>query len=98
MNHCHEFVHFSFRADVALDTQTQAMRGLSDWAKQQPGFVERQSFFDASAQRWIDHVIWQSEDAAKQALQQATRANEMAALMALIDEQTVVMGHYTRVV
>ncbi len=90
----HEFVVFSFRAEVPVAEQEALMASVAPFARAQPGFVARHAYFSTEAKRWVDHVIWKDGASAQAAAKQASVDPSMAPLMAGIDGASVSFGHY----
>jgi hypothetical protein len=91
---CHEIVSFSFNADVPPKIQTQHMTTLSAWAKKQPGFVSRQSYFSEASNQWIDHLTWINAASAEAAMNASVASPELAAVFKDMDQTTMQIGHY----
>lgn len=92
--HTHEFVVFSFRAEVGRAQQRELMASVDPFVASQPGFVARHAYFSEELGRWIDHVVWRDAESAKAAAALAMKDPSMAPLMSRIDEATVSFGHY----
>lgn len=93
---CFEIVHFAFRDDLALAEQVTSRQQLGQWTARQPGFRARQCYHDPKANRWTDVV---ERESAAQALAAMARSQQDASLsetMALIEPETLHVGHFTR--
>jgi heme-degrading monooxygenase HmoA len=93
---CFEIVQFSFKSDVQLRTQIDAMKQLGRWVAEQPGFLARQSYHEPQADRWTDVVEWQTKADAHAAMQRSQREASLAVAMALISTDTLHVGHYEK--
>lgn len=94
MSPCHEIVQFAFAAGTPLDAQRAHMASIGAFARGQPGFLARACYADAVAGRWVDHVTWVDEAAAKAAAARIGSVAELSDALAAIDAGSVSMGHY----
>lgn len=93
----HEIVSFSFKAGVDIEVQKKHLVRLGAFANAQSGFVSRQSYFDAQAGRWLDHVVWLDPESAKAAMKSSLSHTELVSVMADISQADLSVGHYERV-
>lgn len=91
--HCFEIVQLAFQAATPPVEQSACMRVLGAWVAGQPGFVSRQCFHDAQAQRWTDIVEWESAPHAQAAMARSQHETALAGVMALIDPTSLQVGH-----
>lgn len=95
---CYEIVEFCFTPDHTFEQQTGWMQELGRWVAAQPGFESRQSFYDAGRGRWLDQISWRSPLFAKEALERCEKEASLGSIFSAIDQSTMSMGHYVRLV
>jgi hypothetical protein len=86
----------TFRTLAGSDplTVAQASNTMTPFLARQTGFISRRlSVGDDGI--WLEHVHWANMDAAQAAAKAIGNAPEAAALLALIDMQSVTMRHDT---
>ena len=92
----HEIVTFQFKAEVAYDEQVDTMRRLDGFVAKLPGFRVREYFYSAADNRWVDHIAWADESAARAAMQIMSNP-DAAVLFGRMEPSTVALSHYHRV-
>lgn len=90
---CWEIVVSRARAGVGREQIVELGQKIQAWAKEQPGFLERQLVEDAEHGTWIDVVTWRTEADAKRAAGAMSSAPCAAAIGALLDEQSIAIFH-----
>lgn len=69
-----------------------ANQAVTDWARQQPGFVSR-VLSEAEDGMWTDIVVWAGQTEAEAAAAEMNRIMERFPAMMMIDPDTIVMRH-----
>jgi len=67
----------------------QAYDGLSDWIKQQPGFVSRELMRGTADGKWIELVWWTTQEEADKVAAASATAPECAPFFAAVDLDTL---------
>lgn len=98
MTHCYEIVSFAFKAETAVPHQQRLMAAVGEFARMQPGFVERSCYYDPKANRWTDLVAWRSAQDAIDAMTNFDKSPATAEARKCIDPASVYSGHYDKVV
>jgi hypothetical protein len=92
----HEFVVLKFKDGFDLDAQVETMRELDPILAALDGFVSREYFFSDADQRWVDHVVWASLEAAT-ASEEVLDDPAASRLFARFDPASIVFGRYGKV-
>ncbi|SDF10751.1 hypothetical protein SAMN04488117_102286 [Celeribacter baekdonensis] len=87
-----ETVTFRTIAGVSDSDLTAVAKGLNAYLDRCEGFRARTLYKDASG-LWHEHYVWANDAAAKAADAGFMAAPEAQAFMALVDRDTVSMGH-----
>ena len=93
-----ELVIFKLKPGVTREELLATNDALSNWARQQPGFISREQAYDAQGDRWIDLLWWQTIEDAHAASEAALSSESCAPMFALIDEATIQMIHADAVI
>jgi hypothetical protein len=88
-----ELVVFKLAPGVSREQFLGAAEGLSDWIRQQPGFISRELSHDPEGDRWIEVVWWRTMADAKAAAERAMSSESCAPMFALIDMDSTEMIH-----
>ena len=88
-----ELVVFALREGVTRERLLETSGPVSEWARDQPGFVSRELFEDAEGGRWIDVVRWDTLEQAHAAAEAAMTSESCAPMFALIDMEGTLMVH-----
>jgi len=92
-----EIVSMKFKDDVSLEEQKQAMSTLNTVVAKFEGFKARDYFYSEENQRWVDFVVWSDLVLAKKASESVMSNPEATALFSLIEEQSMIFSHYSRI-
>lgn len=92
----HEIVSFKFKDGSTVQQQREQLALLGRWVATQPGFVERSAFHDAAQGRWVDFVTWRDLPSANAAMQRSLAEPSLAPVMAGLDQSTMSLGHFER--
>jgi hypothetical protein len=88
-----ELVVFKLRDAATPEQLLGSADAVSEWVKQQPGFLSRELSYDAEGDRWIDVVWWRTMEEAKAAAEAALSSESCAPMFALIDVASTQMIH-----
>jgi hypothetical protein len=88
-----ELVVFKLRDGVTREQFLDTVDAVSEWAKQQPGFLSRELSYDAEGERWIELIWWATMEDALTAAEAAVSSESCAPMFGLIDEQSTEMIH-----
>jgi hypothetical protein len=88
-----ELVVFKLRDAATPEQLLGTTDAVSEWMKQQPGFLSRELSYDAEGDRWIDVVWWRTMEDAKEAAEAALSSTSCAPMFALIDGESTRMIH-----
>ena len=88
-----ELVVFKLREGVTREEFLATNPALSEWARQQPGFVSRELSYDADGDRWVDVVWWSTLDDAHAAAERAMSSEACAPMFGLIDMESTLQLH-----
>jgi hypothetical protein len=92
--HTIETVTFKLIDGISREDFAKDAEAITDFARRQPGFVSRRlSCSDDGL--WIEHVEWETLDAAKAAAAQIGQEPTLAVCMKAIDGPSVVLHHTT---
>jgi heme-degrading monooxygenase HmoA len=59
----HEFISFRFKPEVTAEVREQTMAELGPVVAGCEGFVRREFYYSERDERWMSHVVWESEEA-----------------------------------
>jgi hypothetical protein len=96
--HVVELAIFKAKEGVTRGQLLGTVDAVSEWAKQQPGFVSRDLTYSADNDTWIDVVWWDSMDSAHKAAEVAMTSESCAPMFSLIDLEGTQMLHGERVI
>jgi hypothetical protein len=88
-----ELVVFKLRDAATREQLLGSADAVSEWVKQQPGFLSRELSYDAEGDRWIDVVWWRTMEDAKAAAEAALSSTSCAPMFTLIDGESTQMIH-----
>ncbi len=88
-----ELVVFKLKEGATREQLLATNDALSEWARQQPGFISREQAYDAEGDRWIDLLWWRTIEDARAASEAAMTSEACAPMFALIDEEATLMLH-----
>jgi hypothetical protein len=88
-----ELVVFKLKSDATREEFLDTVDAVSDWVKNQPGFVSRDLTYSAAEDKWIDVVWWDSLEAAETAAAAAMSSDSCAPMFRLIDVESTLMLH-----
>ncbi|HEX8647395.1 MAG TPA: hypothetical protein VF715_10885 [Thermoleophilaceae bacterium] len=66
---------------------------VSEWIREQPGFISRDLSYDPEGDRWIDLIWWRTLQDAKAAAELAMASAACRPMFALIDMESTLMVH-----
>ena len=89
-------VSFAFKQDVPFEQQKLSTEALSAIVQVLNGFQSRQFFYNEEAKRWFDFITWDSLQDATAASEQIMANPEALNIFALMDEESLEMGHYKK--
>jgi hypothetical protein len=88
-----ELVVFKLRDGVTQEEFLDTVDPVSEWAKQQPGFLSRELSYDAKGERWVELIWWETMEDALTAAEAAASSESCAPMFELIDQQSTQMIH-----
>jgi hypothetical protein len=88
-----ELVVFRLHDAPAREQFLGTVDAVSEWARQQPGFLSRELSYDPEEDRWIDVVWWRTMEDAKVAAAAALSSESCAPMFALIDQESTQLVH-----
>lgn len=89
-----EMVEFSLKDGVSAQDLREGALAAQRFVEEQPGYLSRHLAQPESADgRWVDLVLWASEDDAKAAQARAMASEDCALLFSQIDESSMSMRH-----
>lgn len=92
-----EIVLYRFRPDAAAEAIDATMQATDDFLHAMPGFMRRQTLFDAGSSTWIDLVEWRSMEDATAAAAQFAACPAAATFAEIGDPSFMHMFHATTV-
>lgn len=93
----YEIVSFAFKDVVPLATQQESMEILNRLVAAQKGLKSRQFYYSSKDNRWIDIVVWDSEENAVAAAAHVLNNPEASLIFGLIQQDTMIFSHYKQV-
>ena len=96
--HVVELAIFRTKEGVTREQLLGTVDAVSEWAKQQPGFISRDLTYSADNDTWIDVVWWGSMESAHKAAEVAMTSESCAPMFSLIDLEGTQMLHGERVI
>jgi hypothetical protein len=88
-----ELVVFKLREGVSREQFLGTADPVSEWIREQPGFVSRELSYDAENDRWVDIVRWRTMGEAHAAAELAMSSESCAPMFGLIDMESTLMIH-----
>lgn len=88
-----ELVVFELNEGVSREELLMTVDAVSDWIRQQPGFISRELAYDPEGDRWIDMVWWRSLHDAHAASELAITSEACRPMFELIDTASAQMIH-----
>jgi DNA-3-methyladenine glycosylase I len=80
-----ELVVFKLHGGVTRDQFLPTADAVSEWAKQQPGFISRELCYAEAEDKWIEVVWWRTLHDAEAAAEAAVSSESCAPMFALIE-------------
>jgi hypothetical protein len=96
MSKAHEFVIFNFKAGIELATQKELMAKIDDCATKLDGFLKRNYYYSEDSKKWIDHVIWETHQHAKNASEAIMQDPTALEIFQQIDDSNMMMSHFNQ--
>jgi hypothetical protein len=93
-----ELVVFKLHDGVTRDQFLPTVDTVSEWAKQQPGFISRELCYSGAEDKWIEVVWWRTLHDAEAAAEAAMSSASCAPMFALIDMDQMQFLHGVPVV
>src|SRR5262245_56506600 len=93
-----ELVVFKLKSGVTREQLLRTVDAVSEWAKQQPGFISRDLSYAGADDRWIEVVWWRTLHDAETAAEAAMSSESCAPMFALIDMDQMQFLHGVPVV
>ncbi len=88
-----ELVVFQLAEGVTDDEFLQTVGPVSEWAKNQPGFISRDLVRETEGNKWVEIVWWESLEQAKAASEVAMTSETCAPMFSKIDFEKIQMLH-----
>jgi hypothetical protein len=88
-----ELVVCRLKRGVSREQLMSTVDAVSEWAKQQPGFISRELSYSEADDKWIDVVWWRSLHDAEAAAEAAMSSESCAPMFALIDMEDMLFLH-----
>jgi hypothetical protein len=88
-----ELVVFRLKSGVSREQLLGTVDAVSEWAKQQPGFISRELSYAEAQDKWIEVVWWKSLHDAEAAAEAAMSSESCTPMFALIDDQQMLFLH-----
>ena len=88
-----EIVTFKLAKDVKDEDFLGASKAITAFARKQDGFVSRRLSTSGDG-IWMDHVEWETMEAAQAAQEAFPKDENLAPIMAMIDQEALVMSHH----
>mgnify|MGYP000671957937 CR=1 FL=1 len=89
-----EVVHTKFKSEFKYQEQHSAMLQLNDVVKQLNGFNSRTFYFSEELGSWVDFVIWENEQDAKEAAATIMQNPTALEVFSMINEEETIFSHY----
>ena len=86
-----DVVLFSLKSGVTRERFLGTVDAVSDWAREQPGFVSRELSYVPTDGRWLEVVRWASDEAADRAAEAELSADACQPMFGLIDWDTILI-------
>ena len=93
-----EIVVFKIKEDATHEQLMEASVGVSNWAKQQPGFIDRKLVRSVDGETYMEIVRWESLEQAVKAGELSYSSEECAPMFALIQMDGINFFHANSVV
>ena len=88
-----EVVTFKLKSGIDTEEGKKKLLQLNDCVKHFDGFIERKLTLNEKGE-WLDIVYWTSKRAALNAAEEVSKDPKAIEFFSVIDESTIVMGHY----
>lgn len=92
MTHTIESVSFTLAQGATTETLLEASPAITTFLKTCDGFISRRLSSDDSG-NWLEYIEWESNQAAKSAMELAQKNASLAPYMQAIDIQNAKMAH-----
>jgi hypothetical protein len=93
----YEIVSFEFKDGVPLSTQQESMEILNRLVAASKGLKSRQFYYSSKDNRWIDIVVWDSEENAAAAAAHVMNNPEASMIFGSMQQDTMIFSHYKQV-
>ena len=93
-----EIAIFQTKEGVTHEQLLATVDPVSEWVRNQPGFISRDLTYSAEGDNWIDVIWWESLEAATTAAEVAMTSESCAPMFGAIDLQGTQMLHGERVI
>jgi hypothetical protein len=93
-----EIAVFKTKAGVTREQLLATVDAVSEWARNQPGFISRDLTYSAQDDNWIDVIWWEDLEAANTAAELAMTSESCAPMFGVIDLERIQMLHGERVI
>ena len=88
-----EIVVFHLKSGATHEALLEASRPVSEWVKQQAGFIDRKLIRSNDGNTYVENVRWHSLDEAERAAQLSQTSPACAPMFELIEFETLQMLH-----
>ena len=89
-----EVVHTKFKSEFSYQEQFSAMSQLNDVVKSFNGFDSRTFYYSVELSSWVDFVVWENEDVAKEAAEEIMKNATALEVFSMINEEETIFTHY----
>lgn len=93
-----EIAIFKTKEGIGREQLLDTVDAVSEWARQQPGFISRDLTYAEDSDSWIDVVWWEGLDAAHAAAEASMSSESCAPMFAAIDLEGTQMLHGVRTI
>ncbi len=93
-----EIVVFHLNSGATHEALLETSEPVSEWAAEQPGFIDRKLVRSNDGNTYVESVRWHSLDEAERAAQLALTSSACAPMFGLIEFETIQMLHGRAVV
>ncbi len=88
-----ELVVFELKEGATREELLATVDPVSDWIREQPGFISRDLSHEPEGERWIEVVWWRTLEHARAAAELAMASEACRPMFALIDMESTLMVH-----
>jgi len=93
----YEIVSFAFKDVVPLSTQQASMETLNQLVAALKGLKSRQFYYSSKDNRWVDIVVWDSEENAAAAAAHLMSDPAASLIFGSMQQDTMIFSHYKQV-